>query len=173
MVAVAVAEAVAVVSSWRYFPHEQARSRAYRWGEDGLLGIHGPTVPRLSGAGALEREGLHPQGEALRAHGAPGDHYTPFPLLTFPPPHHHHLLPLPPPPPPATHHHHRLPFFTPPITTISPPLISSPLRSPPHPFTIISSTFCPPLPPPPPPPRPHHNHLLLFSKSKHAEGVGT
>jgi hypothetical protein len=25
--------------SWSYFPHEQARSRAYRWGEDGLLGI--------------------------------------------------------------------------------------------------------------------------------------
>ena len=25
--------------SWRYFPHEHARSRAYRWGEDGLLGI--------------------------------------------------------------------------------------------------------------------------------------
>jgi hypothetical protein len=25
--------------AWRYFPHEQARSRAYRWGEDGLLGI--------------------------------------------------------------------------------------------------------------------------------------
>ncbi|MEZ4386985.1 MAG: glucosidase [Candidatus Krumholzibacteriia bacterium] len=24
---------------WAYFPHEQARSRAYRWGEDGLLGI--------------------------------------------------------------------------------------------------------------------------------------
>ncbi len=24
---------------WGYFPHEQARSRAYRWGEDGLLGI--------------------------------------------------------------------------------------------------------------------------------------
>jgi hypothetical protein len=24
---------------WRYFPHDQARSRAYRWGEDGLLGI--------------------------------------------------------------------------------------------------------------------------------------
>src|SRR6202140_4149599 len=24
---------------WSYFPHEQARSRAYRWGEDGLLGI--------------------------------------------------------------------------------------------------------------------------------------
>jgi hypothetical protein len=24
---------------WKYFPHEHARSRAYRWGEDGLLGI--------------------------------------------------------------------------------------------------------------------------------------
>src|SRR5438046_4925842 len=23
---------------WQYFPHAQARSRAYRWGEDGLLG---------------------------------------------------------------------------------------------------------------------------------------
>ncbi len=26
-------------ASWEYFPHEHARSRAYRWGEDGLLGI--------------------------------------------------------------------------------------------------------------------------------------
>ncbi len=25
--------------AWDYFPHDQARSRAYRWGEDGLLGI--------------------------------------------------------------------------------------------------------------------------------------
>jgi hypothetical protein len=24
---------------WNYFPHDQARSRAYRWGEDGLLGF--------------------------------------------------------------------------------------------------------------------------------------
>ncbi|XP_021370188.1 uncharacterized protein YMR196W-like [Mizuhopecten yessoensis] len=24
---------------WNHFPHDQARSRAYRWGEDGLLGI--------------------------------------------------------------------------------------------------------------------------------------
>ncbi len=24
---------------WRYFPHDQARSRAYRWGEDGIAGI--------------------------------------------------------------------------------------------------------------------------------------
>ena len=25
--------------AWRYFPHEHARSRTYRWGEDGLLGL--------------------------------------------------------------------------------------------------------------------------------------
>jgi hypothetical protein len=26
-------------SAWEHFPHDQARSRVYRWGEDGLLGI--------------------------------------------------------------------------------------------------------------------------------------
>src|SRR5262245_20781797 len=26
-------------SPWQYFPHDHVRSRAYRWGEDGLLGI--------------------------------------------------------------------------------------------------------------------------------------
>ncbi len=26
-------------TAWDYFPHEEARSRAYRWGEDGLGGI--------------------------------------------------------------------------------------------------------------------------------------
>src|SRR5262252_2258814 len=26
-------------SAWTYFPHDHARSRAYRWGEDGLAGI--------------------------------------------------------------------------------------------------------------------------------------
>jgi hypothetical protein len=26
-------------SSWDYFPHDHARRRAYRWGEDGLLGV--------------------------------------------------------------------------------------------------------------------------------------
>src|SRR5256885_5785331 len=25
--------------AWSFFPHDHARSRAYRWGEDGLLGI--------------------------------------------------------------------------------------------------------------------------------------
>src|SRR5256884_7508448 len=26
-------------TSWDYFPHDHARSRVYRWGEDGLLGL--------------------------------------------------------------------------------------------------------------------------------------
>ncbi|HEY8903353.1 MAG TPA: hypothetical protein VIM48_06580, partial [Chthoniobacterales bacterium] len=26
-------------NAWTYFPHDAARSRAYRWGEDGLLGL--------------------------------------------------------------------------------------------------------------------------------------
>src|SRR6202161_3784288 len=26
-------------TAWEYFPHEHARSRAYRWGEDGIGGI--------------------------------------------------------------------------------------------------------------------------------------
>src|SRR5438876_8023466 len=26
-------------SAWEFFPHDHARSRAYRWGEDGLLGM--------------------------------------------------------------------------------------------------------------------------------------
>jgi hypothetical protein len=25
--------------AWDYFPHDEARSRAYRWGEDGIAGI--------------------------------------------------------------------------------------------------------------------------------------
>src|SRR5215467_618984 len=25
--------------AWNYFPHDEARSRAYRWGEDGLAGL--------------------------------------------------------------------------------------------------------------------------------------
>src|SRR5438105_3869233 len=29
----------AAVDAWSYLPHDHARSRAYRWGEDGLAGI--------------------------------------------------------------------------------------------------------------------------------------
>lgn len=33
------ADVIVFAHSWEYFPHDQARSRTYRWGEDGLLGI--------------------------------------------------------------------------------------------------------------------------------------
>ncbi len=42
-------------SCWDYFPHDHARSRAYRWGEDGLLGITDREC-RLSFALALWNE---------------------------------------------------------------------------------------------------------------------
>src|SRR5678816_1181826 len=42
-------------SAWDYFSHDQARSRAYRWGEDGLGGISDDTQ-RLCFALALWNE---------------------------------------------------------------------------------------------------------------------
>jgi len=33
--------------AWNYFTHDQARSRAYRWGEDGLAGISDDRQSRL------------------------------------------------------------------------------------------------------------------------------
>jgi hypothetical protein len=50
--------------AWEFFPHDHARSRAYRWGEDGLLGIsdnHG----RLCFAVALWNERDHILKERL------------------------------------------------------------------------------------------------------------
>ena len=53
-------------TAWDYFPHDHARSRAYRWGEDGLLGISDDHQRALLRARALERARSHPQGAALR-----------------------------------------------------------------------------------------------------------
>jgi hypothetical protein len=43
--------------AWDYFSHDQARSRAYRWGEDGLGGISdddsGSALPWRSGTGRM------------------------------------------------------------------------------------------------------------------------
>ena len=40
--------------AWDYFPHDHARSRAYRWGEDGLAGISRSTT---SGSASRWRSG--------------------------------------------------------------------------------------------------------------------
>ena len=35
--------------AWNYLPHDQARSRAYRWGEDGLAGFRRSSSGSASG----------------------------------------------------------------------------------------------------------------------------
>ena len=50
------------------FPHDHARSRAYRWSEDGLGGdLRRPTAA-VPGVRVLERQRPDPQGADLRAH---------------------------------------------------------------------------------------------------------
>ena len=52
--------------AWDYFTHDQARSRAYRWGEDGLAGIS-DDQQRLCFALALwNGKRPDPQGAAVR-----------------------------------------------------------------------------------------------------------
>ena len=53
-------------SVWDYFPHDHARSRAYRWNEDGLGGHLRPASADLLRPGAVERPRSDPQGAALR-----------------------------------------------------------------------------------------------------------
>src|SRR6202011_4441550 len=55
--------------TWSYFPHDHARSRTYRWGEDGLLGITDRECRLLLRFGAMERTGCHLEGTSLRTHG--------------------------------------------------------------------------------------------------------
>ena len=52
-------------SAWDYFPHDHARSKAYRWGEDGIAGINSRLVPytlftdpQLGRIGMGEKEAL-------------------------------------------------------------------------------------------------------------------
>ncbi len=54
--------------AWNYFSHDQARSRAYHWGEDGLAGISDEKQQLCFSLGLMEREGSHPQGTPLRTH---------------------------------------------------------------------------------------------------------
>ena len=54
--------------AWDYFPHDHARSRAYRWGEDGLAGILRPRAAAVPVAGAVERPRSDSEGAAVRPH---------------------------------------------------------------------------------------------------------
>ena len=53
--------------AWSSFTHDQARSRAYRWGEDGLAGLSDDKQRLCFAAGAVERPRPDPQGAAVRA----------------------------------------------------------------------------------------------------------
>ena len=53
-------------TAWDYFPHDHARSRAYRWNEDGLAGICDRHQRICFAAGAVERARPDPQGAAVR-----------------------------------------------------------------------------------------------------------
>ena len=53
-------------NAWSFLPHEHARSRAYRWSEDGLAGYQRRRPAPLPGAGAVERPRPDPQGARLR-----------------------------------------------------------------------------------------------------------
>ena len=58
--------------AWSYFPHDHARSRAYRWGEDGMAGFCDVEQRLCLGPGPLERSRSHPEGADVRADRRPG-----------------------------------------------------------------------------------------------------
>ena len=62
-------------TAWDYFPHDHARSRAYRWNEDGMAGRLRRPADVLLRARAVERARPDPQGADVRARPAPeGNH---------------------------------------------------------------------------------------------------
>ena len=58
--------------AWDSFPHDHARSRAYRWNEDGMAGDLRHPPRALPRARALERQRPDPEGAHVRAHRAAG-----------------------------------------------------------------------------------------------------
>ena len=52
--------------AWDYFPHDHARSRAYRWNEDGIAGICDRHQQHLLRARPLERPRSDPERTPLR-----------------------------------------------------------------------------------------------------------
>src|SRR6188508_3417577 len=54
-------------NAWDYFTHDQARSRAYRWGEDGLGGALRRQAAAVLRAGVVERARPHSEGAPVRA----------------------------------------------------------------------------------------------------------
>ena len=59
-------------NAWDSFTHDQSRSRAYRWGEDGIAGVSDDKQLRVRGARAVEWPRSDHQGAALRPDQQPG-----------------------------------------------------------------------------------------------------
>ena len=55
-------------NAWDHFPHDHARSRAYRWGEDGIAGFSDDQQRLCLSACALERKRSDSEGTAVRPH---------------------------------------------------------------------------------------------------------
>ena len=54
-------------NAWNYFTHDQARSRAYRWGEDGLAGISDDHQILCFALALWNGQGSDSEGAAVRA----------------------------------------------------------------------------------------------------------
>jgi hypothetical protein len=61
-------------NAWDYFPHDQARSRAYRWGEDGLGGVTDDHNTAVLCPGPVESPGPDSQGAHVWPHQQQGNH---------------------------------------------------------------------------------------------------
>src|SRR5436189_6149901 len=57
--------------AWDYFPHDHARSRAYRWGEDGIAGVREDQSRRCLSRAMWN--GRHPVLKARRVGFSRGD----------------------------------------------------------------------------------------------------
>ena len=55
-------------SAWDYFPHDMARSRAYRWGEDGIAGISDRHASLCFALALWNGEDPYPERAPLRPH---------------------------------------------------------------------------------------------------------
>ena len=58
--------------AWRYFPYDHARSRAYRWSEDGIAGLCDIRQDICLGVALWNGRDPHREGALLRAGRPPG-----------------------------------------------------------------------------------------------------
>ena len=55
-------------TAWDYFPHDHARSRAYRWGEDGIAGFGDDQLSWCVSLALWNEQRSDPEGTSVRSH---------------------------------------------------------------------------------------------------------